>query len=234
MEDKRIIHEFEEKEWSEVKSNDSWAVFKIMSEFVTGFEKLSEIGPSVSIFGSARTKPDDKYYKIADELAFKICKKGYGVITGGGPGIMEAANKGANRAGGKSIGLNINLPFEQSHNEYFDSDKNLDFNYFFTRKLMFVKYAQGFVVLPGGFGTLDEFFEALTLIQTNKIAKFPIVLMSKNFWGGLLSWIEETLLEANNNINAVDMDLFFLADTVDEAVEHIDNFYKKYTLKPNM
>ncbi len=234
MEDKRIIHEFEEKEWSEVKSNDSWAVFKIMSEFVTGFEKLSEIGPSVSIFGSARTKPDDKYYKIADELAFKICNKGYGVITGRGPGIMEAANKGANRAGGKSIGLNINLPFQQSHNEYIDSDKNLDFNYFFTRKLMFVKYAQGFVVLPGGFGTLDEFFEALTLIQTNKIAKFPIVLMSKNFWGGLLSWIEETLLEANNNINAVDMDLFFLADTVDEAVEHIDNFYKKYTLKPNM
>jgi hypothetical protein len=234
MEDKRITEKFEEKEWSEVKSNDSWAVFKIMSEFVTGFEKLSEIGPSVSIFGSARTKPDHKYYKIADELAYKICKKGYGVITGGGPGIMEAANKGANRAGGKSIGLNINLPFEQSHNEYIDPDKNLDFNYFFTRKLMFVKYAQGFVVLPGGFGTLDEFFEALTLIQTNKIGKFPIVLMSKSFWGGLLSWIEETLLEANNNINAVDMDLFFLADTVDEAVEHIDSFYKKYTLKPNM
>tara|TARA_B110000503_G_scaffold9749_1_gene13193 strand:+ start:5090 stop:5794 length:705 start_codon:yes stop_codon:yes gene_type:complete len=234
MEDKRISEKFEEKEWSEVKSNDSWAVFKIMSEFVTGFEKLAEIGPSVSIFGSARTKPDHKYYKIADELAYKICKKGYGVITGGGPGIMEAANKGARRAGGKSIGLNINLPFEQSHNEYIDLDKNLEFNYFFTRKLMFVKYAQGFVVLPGGFGTLDEFFEALTLIQTNKIAKFPIVLMSKSFWGGLLGWIKETLLETNGNINAVDMDLFYLADTVDEAVEHIDNFYKKYTLKPNM
>lgn len=234
MGDKRIIEKFEEKEWSEVKSNDSWAVFKIMSEFVTGFEKLSEIGPSVSIFGSARTKPDHKYYQIADELAYKICKKGYGVITGGGPGIMEAANKGANRAGGKSIGLNINLPFEQSHNEYIDSDKNLDFNYFFTRKLMFVKYAQGFVVLPGGFGTLDEFFEALTLIQTNKIAKFPIVLMSKSFWSGLLDWIRETLLEANGNINEPDLDLFYLADTADEAVEHIDNFYKKYTLKPNL
>ncbi len=234
MGDKRIIEKFEEKEWSEVKSNDSWAVFKIMSEFVTGFEKLSEIGPSVSIFGSARTKPDHKYYQIADELAYKICKKGYGVITGGGPGIMEAANKGANRAGGKSIGLNINLPFEQSHNEYIDSDKNLDFNYFFTRKLMFVKYAQGFVVLPGGFGTLDEFFEALTLIKTNKIAKFPIVLMSKSFWSGLLDWIRETLLEANGNINEPDLDLFYLADTVDEAVEHIDNFYKKYTLKPNL
>jgi len=234
MGDKRIIEKFEEKEWSEVKSNDSWAVFKIMSEFVTGFEKLSEIGPSVSIFGSARTKPDHKYYQIADELAYKICKKGYGVITGGGPGIMEAANKGANRAGGKSIGLNINLPFEQSHNEYIDSDKNLYFNYSFTRKLMFVKYAQGFVVLPGGFGTLDEFFEALTLIQTNKIAKFPIVLMSKSFWSGLLDWIRETLLEANGNINEPDLDLFYLADTVDEAVEHIDNFYKKYTLKPNL
>lgn len=234
MKDKRIVEKFEEKKWSEIKSNDSWAVFKIMSEFVTGFEKLSEIGPSVSIFGSARTKPDHKYYKIADELAFQICKRGYGVITGGGPGIMEAANKGAHRAGGKSIGLNINLPFEQSHNQYIDPDKNLDFNYFFTRKLMFVKYAQGFVVLPGGLGTLDELFEALTLIQTNKIAKFPIVLMSKSFWGGLLDWIKSTLLETNGNINAKDLDLFYLADTVDEAVEYIDEFYKKYTLKPNL
>jgi uncharacterized protein (TIGR00730 family) len=205
-----------------------------MSEFVTGFEKLSEIGPSVSIFGSARTKPDHKYYKIADELAYKICKKGYGVITGGGPGIMEAANKGAHRAGGKSIGLNINLPFEQSHNQYIDPDKNLEFDYFFTRKLMFVKYAQGFVVLPGGFGTLDEFFEAITLIQTNKIAKFPIVLMSKSFWGGLIDWIKATMLEENNTVSSGDLDLFYLADTVDEAVEHIDNFYKKYTLKPNL
>ncbi|MFB1022173.1 MAG: TIGR00730 family Rossman fold protein [Vicingaceae bacterium] len=234
MEDNWIIQKFEDKEWSEVKSNDSWAVFKIMSEFVTGFEKLSEIGPSVSIFGSARTKPDHKYYKIADELAYKICKKGYGVITGGGPGIMEAANKGAHRAGGKSIGLNINLPFEQSHNKYIDPDKNLEFDYFFTRKLMFVKYAQGFVVLPGGFGTLDEFFEAITLIQTNKIAKFPIVLMSKSFWGGLIDWIKATMLEENNTVSSGDLDLFYLADTVDEAVEHIDNFYKKYTLKPNL
>jgi len=234
MEDKRISEKFEDKEWSEVKSNDSWAVFKIMAEFVTGFEKLSEIGPSVSIFGSARTKPDHKYYKIADELAYKICKKGYGVITGGGPGIMEAANKGAHRAGGKSIGLNINLPFEQSHNQYIDPDKNLEFDYFFTRKLMFVKYAQGFVVLPGGFGTLDEFFEAITLIQTNKIAKFPIVLMSKSFWGGLIDWIKATMLEENNTVSSGDLDLFYLADTVDEAVEHIDNFYKRYTLKPNL
>lgn len=234
MDDKRIKEKFQEKGWSDIKSNDSWAVFKIMSEFVTGFEKLSKIGPCVSIFGSARTKPEDKYYKIADELAYKICQKGYGVITGGGPGIMEAANKGAHRAGGKSVGLNINLPFEQSHNPYIDPDKNLEFDYFFTRKLMFVKYAQGFVVLPGGFGTLDELFEALTLIQTNKIAKFPIVLMSKSFWGGLIDWIKETLLEANHNINKEDLDLFYLADTVDEAVEYIDEFYSRYLLKPNL
>jgi uncharacterized protein (TIGR00730 family) len=231
--DDRVSDKFKEKEWSDIKSNDSWAVFKIMSEFVNGFDNLSRIGPCVSIFGSARTKPEDKYYKIADDLAFKICKKGYGVITGGGPGIMEAANKGAFRAGGKSVGLNINLPFEQNHNEYIDKDKSLEFDYFFVRKLMFVKYAQGFVVLPGGFGTLDELFEALTLIQTDKIGKFPIVLMSKSFWGGLMGWIEEVLLKANNNVNPEDLKLFYLADTVDEAVEYIDTFYNKYLLKPN-
>lgn len=231
--DDKVSDKFKEKEWSDIKSNDSWAVFKIMSEFVNGFDTLSRIGPCVSIFGSARTKPEDKYYKIADELAFKICKKGYGVITGGGPGIMEAANKGAFRAGGKSVGLNINLPFEQNHNEYIDKDKSLEFDYFFVRKLMFVKYAQGFVVLPGGFGTLDELFEALTLIQTDKIGKFPIVLMSKSFWGGLIGWIGDVLLKANNNINPGDLELFYLADTVDEAVEYIDTFYNKYLLKPN-
>ena len=231
--DQRISDKFKEKEWNEIKSNDSWAVFKMMSEIVGGFENLSKIGPCVSIFGSARTKPDHKYYKIAEELAFKICQKGYGVITGGGPGIMEAANKGASRAGGKSVGLNINLPFEQNHNPYIDKDKSLEFDYFFVRKVMFVKYAQGFVVLPGGFGTLDEFFEALTLIQTNKIAKFPIVLMSKSFWGGLLDWIKEVLLETNQNINKEDLNLFFLADTVDEAVQYIDKFYSDYRLKPN-
>lgn len=231
--DDRIVEKFSDKQWNDIKSNDSWAVFKIMSEFVNGFENLSKIGPCVSIFGSARTQPDHKYYKIADELAFKICKKGYGVITGGGPGIMEAANKGAHRAGGKSVGLNIDLPFEQNHNPYIDNDKSLKFDYFFVRKLMFVKYAQGFVVLPGGFGTLDEFFESLTLIQTNKIGKFPIVLMSKSFWGGLIDWIKEVMLEANNNINESDLDLFYLADTVDEAVEYIDDFYSNYLLKPN-
>ena len=231
--DERIRDKFSDKDWNTVKSNDSWAIFKIMAEFVNGFETLSRIGPCVSIFGSARTKPDHKYYKIADELAFQICKKGYGVITGGGPGIMEAANKGAHRAGGKSVGLNIDLPFEQHNNPYIDDDKSLHFDYFFARKVMFVKYAQGFVVLPGGFGTLDEFFESVTLIQTNKIGKLPIVLMGKSFWGGLIDWIREVMIETNKNANAEDLDIFYLADTVEEAVEYIDSFYSTYTLKPN-
>ena len=231
--DKRIAEGFKEKDWNEIRINDSWAIFKIMSEFVDGFEKLGKIGPCVSIFGSARTKPDHKYYKIAEQLAYKICEKGYGVITGGGPGIMEAANKGAHAAGGKSVGLKIDLPFEEYSNKYIDRDKSIDFNYFFVRKLMFVKYAQGFVVLPGGLGTLDEFFEAITLIQTNKIGKFPIVLMSKPFWGGLIEWMKTTLVETNNNMNKEDLDLFYIADTVEEAVSYIDDFYSKYLLKPN-
>ncbi|MDB9774752.1 TIGR00730 family Rossman fold protein [Vicingaceae bacterium] len=231
--DQRISDKFDNKDWNEIKSNDSWAIFKIMSEFVEGYEKLSKIGPCVSIFGSARTKQDHKYYKIAEDLAFNLCKKGYGVISGGGPGIMEAANKGAHSAGGKSVGLNIVLPFEQHFNPYVDDDKRLNFDYFFVRKVMFVKYAQGFVVLPGGFGTLDEFFEAITLIQTNKIAKFPIVLMSKSFWDGLIEWMKTVLLETNNNINKEDLNLFYLADTVEEAVKHIDEFYQQYLLKPN-
>ena len=162
------------KGWNEIKTNDSWALFKIMGEFVNGFEKMSLIGPCVSIFGSARTKENDKYYQLAIEIAKSIAEAGYGVITGGGPGIMEAGNRGAHLAGGTSVGLNIDLPFEQHDNPYIDSDKSLDFDYFFVRKVMFVKYSQGFVVMPGGFGTLDELFEAITLIQTNKIEKFPI------------------------------------------------------------
>ena len=204
-----------------------------MSEFVTGFEKLSEIGPSVSIFGSARTKPDDKYYKIADELAFKICNKGYGVITGGGPGIMEAANKGAYNAGGTSVGLNIELPFEQHDNPYIDNDKSIDFDYFFVRKVMFVKYSQGFVVMPGGFGTLDELFEAITLIQTHKIGKFPIILVGKKFWSGLVDWIKETLLESHNNISKEDLNLLNIVDTEHEVIEILNDFYEKYNLEPN-
>ena len=167
------------KNWNEIKTSDSWQIFKIMSEFVNAFEKLAKIGPCVSIFGSARTKNNNQYYNLAEEIAIMLTKKGYGVITGGGNGIMEAGNKGAKKGKGKSVGLNIELPFEQKANKYIDSDKLINFDYFFCRKVMFVKYAQGFIVMPGGFGTLDELFEALTLIQTKKIGKFPIVLVGK-------------------------------------------------------
>lgn len=221
------------KGWNEIKTNDSWAIFKIMGEFVNGYEKLSRIGPCVSIFGSARTKPNHKYYKLAEDVASKIVNHGYGVITGGGPGIMEAGNKGAYLAGGTSVGLNIDLPFEQHDNPYIDSDKSLDFDYFFVRKVMFVKYSQGFVVMPGGFGTLDELFEAITLIQTNKIEKFPIVLVSREFWGGLLDWIKTTLLEKFSSISASDLDLIHVVDTPEEVISILDNFYKKYNLSPN-
>jgi hypothetical protein len=221
------------KRWNEIKTNDSWAIFKIMGEFVNGYEKLSKIGPCVSIFGSARTKPDNKYYKLAEEVAAKIVDHGYGVITGGGPGIMEAGNKGAHIAGGTSVGLNIDLPFEQHDNPYIDSDKSLDFDYFFVRKVMFVKYSQGFVVMPGGFGTLDELFEAITLIQTNKIERFPIILVGTEFWGGLMDWVKEILLDKFNNVSATDLDLIHLVDTPEEVIHILDVFYKEYRLSPN-
>ncbi|MCO4820923.1 MAG: TIGR00730 family Rossman fold protein [Flavobacteriaceae bacterium] len=219
--------------WNAIKTNDSWAIFKIMGEFVNGYEKLSKIGPCVSIFGSARTKPDNKYYKLAQSIAGRIVEAGYGVITGGGPGIMEAGNKGAHLAGGTSVGLNIELPFEQHDNPYIDSDKSLDFDYFFVRKVMFVKYSQGFVVMPGGFGTLDELFEAITLIQTKKIEKFPIILVGTDFWAGIMDWVKNTLLEKFENISATDLDLIHLVDTEDEIIDILDGFYKKYELSPN-
>jgi hypothetical protein len=221
------------KGWNEIKTNDSWAIFKIMGEFVEGFEKMSRIGPSVSIFGSARTKSDDKYYDLAIEIAEGIVNAGYGVITGGGPGIMEAGNKGAHKAGGTSVGLNIDLPFEQHDNPYIDPDKSLDFDYFFVRKVMFVKYSQGFVVMPGGFGTLDEIFEAMTLIQTNKIEKFPIIMVGKEFWTGLIDWIKAVVLNKFSNISATDLDLFHLVDTKEEVIEILDGFYREYGLSPN-
>lgn len=228
----KTSEKFKEKSWSEIKSNDSWAIFKIMAEFVAAFEKLSKIGPCVSIFGSARTEEANKYYKLAEEIAYGITQEGYGVISGGGPGIMEAANRGAKRGGGKSVGLNIALPFEQTNNPFIDKDKLISFDYFFVRKVMFMKYAQGYVVLPGGFGTLDEMFEALTLIQTNKIGRFPIILVGSSYWKGLIDWIENTML-AQGNISPEDTSLFHVCDTASEAVAIIREFYGKYHLKPN-
>ena len=231
--EKKIINAFKQKNWNTIKSSDSWQIFKIMSEFVEGFESLSKIGPCVSVFGSARTTSDNIYYKQAEEIGFLLTQAGYGVITGGGPGIMEAANKGAVRGNGKSVGLNIELPFEQSHNKYIDSDKLLNFDYFFVRKVMFVKYAQGFIVLPGGVGTLDELFEAITLIQTEKIGKFPIILVGKSYWEGLFDWIKIKVLEQEKNISKQDLDLFEIVDQPNQAVDIIDKFYKKYNLRPN-
>jgi uncharacterized protein (TIGR00730 family) len=232
-EEERIRKAFQPKDWSEIKVKDSWQIFKIMAEFVEAFEKLGKIGPCVSIFGSARTKPDNQYYILAEEIAFKLTQKGYGVITGGGPGIMEAANKGANKGGGMSVGLNIELPHEQYSNPYIDVDKLISFDYFFVRKVMFMKYAQGFIVLPGGFGTLDELFEALTLIQTRKVAAFPVILVGKKYWGGLIEWIKSSLLEQEKNISEIDLELVILVDTADEAVMNIEKFYSKYLHKPN-
>ncbi|MBX3165509.1 MAG: TIGR00730 family Rossman fold protein [Bacteroidetes bacterium] len=229
----KIRRAFTSKDWSEIKAQNSWQIFKIMSEFVEGFEKMSRIGPCVSIFGSARTKPDSKYYQMAEEIAFKLVKEGYGIISGGGPGIMEAANKGAQQGGGKSVGLNIVLPHEQKYNDYIDDDKNISFDYFFVRKTIFLKYSQGFIGMPGGFGTMDELFESLTLVQTNKIAQFPVVLVGSEYWGGLLDWIKNTMLERERNINPLDLELFKIVDTADDAVKHIVDFYSKYLLKPN-
>jgi len=229
----KIRKAFEEKNWNDLKTADSWQIFKVMSEFVEGFEKMGKIGPCVSIFGSARTKEENPYYGQAVEIASRLVKSGYGVITGGGPGIMEAGNKGAHQEGGKSVGLNIELPFEQFDNIYIDSDKLLNFDYFFVRKVMFVKYAQGFIVMPGGFGTLDELFEAITLIQTEKIGKFPIVLVGKSYWSGLVDWIKNTMLEVENNISPGDLDLMKVVDTPEEAVDIINDFYSDYQLQPN-
>ncbi|MFZ5941571.1 MAG: TIGR00730 family Rossman fold protein [Bacteroidota bacterium] len=229
----KIKKAFEQRTWAEIKTSDSWQIFKVMSEFVEGFDKMASIGPCVSIFGSARTKPGTPYYELAEDIAFRLTQKGYGVITGGGPGIMEAGNKGARRGGGKSVGLNITLPHEQSSNPYIDSDKLITFKHFYVRKVMFQKYAQGFIVLPGGFGTFDEFFESATLIQTGKIGRFPIVLVGKSFWKGLVDWIQEMVLAEQQNISADDLELFTVVDTAEEAVGVIERFYTKYLLSPN-
>jgi uncharacterized protein (TIGR00730 family) len=231
--DAKIRRAFTDKDWQEIKAQDTWQIFKIMAEFVEGFEKMSKIGPCVSIFGSARTKPDNAYYKLAEEIAQKLVKAGFGVITGGGPGIMEAGNKGAFEMGGKSVGLGIELPFEQFVNKYVDANKMINFDYFFVRKVMFVKYAQGFIAMPGGFGTLDELFEALTLIQTHKVARFPVVLVGTEYWKGLLDWIKTIMLEKEKNINADDLLLFSLVDTADDAVNYILDYYADMAISPN-
>lgn len=220
------------KDWYEIKTNDSWAIFKIMAEFVEAYEKMAKIGPCISVFGSARTKADNKYYKMAENISEMLAKRGYGVITGGGPGIMEAGNKGAQKGEGKSVGLNIDLPFEQNGNPYIDSQSNLMFDYFFVRKVIFVKYSQGFIVLPGGFGTMDEMFEALTLIQTKKINERPVVLVGVDYWKGLIDWIKTTMLN-EGNISAPDLDFFKLVDTEEEALQYIDDFFKTHALTPN-
>ena len=222
----------ESENWIE-KSHDSWSVFKIMGELVEGYEKLSQLGPCVSIFGSARTKPDNKFYKETVQISESIVKLGLGIITGGGPGIMEAANKGAQKAGGVSVGLNIDLPHEQMPNPFIDSDKVIDFDYFFVRKVMFVRYAQAFVVMPGGFGTLDEFFEAITLIQTNKIERFPVILYGSEFWSGCIEWIKNIVSKKFNNVSEDEMFLFEVVDSKNEIIEILKKFYDKKKFAPN-
>mgnify|MGYP003147737355 CR=1 FL=1 len=228
----RQMTDEEREAWQTKSVKDLWRIFRIQSEFVEGFETMSEIGPSVSIFGSARTQPDNPYYQMGVEVAEELVRRGYGVITGGGPGIMEAGNKGARNMEGASIGLNIELPHEQGHNPYIDPDKLINFHFFFVRKTMFVKYSQGFIVLPGGFGTLDELFESLTLIQTRKISKFPVVLMGVSYWTGLVDWLRDTML-AEGNIGEKDLHLFKITDDPQEAVDIVDEFYKEHSLAPN-
>jgi uncharacterized protein (TIGR00730 family) len=218
--------------WQDARIKDLWRVFRVMGEFVEGFETLSEVGPAVSIFGSARTDPSHPNYQMGCDVASELVKRGFGIVSGGGPGIMEAANKGARDAEGISVGLNINIPREQFSNPYIDPDRLVNFDFFFVRKVMFVKYAQGFVVLPGGFGTMDELFEALTLIQTEKSSQFPVVLMGSSFWGGLIDWLKNTMLEAGN-IAEKDLDLFRITDDPVEAADLITHFYETRTMKPN-
>ena len=224
------------RQWTRIKGENSWTLFKVLAEFVEGFDRLNEIGPCVSIFGSARTQPDNLYYDLAVEVSRLLTEEGFGVITGCGPGIMEAGNKGASLYGGVSVGLNIDLPFEQSHNPYIDYDKNLKHRFFFVRKVMFVKYAQAFVVLPGGFGTLDEMFEVLTLIQTKKITRVPVVCVGTKYWSGLKEWIKDAMLTQSSNINPDDLKLFDITDDPAEVVKIITEFYateRQGQLSPN-
>lgn len=222
-----------ERRWKESQAHSSWQIFKIMAEFVDGFEALSRIGPCISIFGSARTKPGNKYYELTVQIAKNLAEEGFGIISGGGPGIMEAANKGASLAGGKSVGLNIELPFEQEPNQYIDRTHNLNFDFFFVRKVMFVKYSQAFIMMPGGWGTMDEFFEVATLIQTGKFKQSPMILVGKTYWGGLFEWMKKTMLEEEKNISPEDLDLIKVFDTAEEVTEFMLEYYKTRPLAPN-
>lgn len=221
------------RDWTETKAHSSWQIFKIMAEFVQGFEELAKIGPCISIFGSARTAPENKYYQLSVDISQRLSEEGFGVISGGGPGIMEAANRGAKIANGRSVGLNIELPFEQSSNPYIDPDKNLNFDYFFVRKVMFTKYSQGFIMMPGGWGTLDEFFEVATLIQTRKFTQTPMICVGSAYWKGLFDWMRQTMLLEENNISDGDLEMIKIFDTADEVVYYIRDFYTHNKLQPN-
>ncbi|MDE3255846.1 MAG: TIGR00730 family Rossman fold protein [Bacteroidota bacterium] len=226
-------HKLKKRDWTETKANSSWQIFKFMAEFVQGFEMLAKIGPCISIFGSARTKPGNAYYDLTVEISKRLSQEGFGIITGGGPGVMEAGNKGANLAGGPSVGLNIELPFEQTANPYIDKDKSLNFDFFFIRKLMFTKYAQGFIMMPGGWGTMDEFFEIATLIQTKKFTQTPMICVGRAYWQGLFDWMRSSMLEGEGNISPGDLELIKVFDTADEVVNYIKDFYSKNKLQPN-
>ena len=227
------IRKSKQRRWSESKAHSSWQIFKIMAEFVDGFEALAKLGPCISVFGSARTQPGHPYYELTVAIAKRLAEEGFGIISGGGPGIMEAANKGAQLGAGKSVGLNIELPFEQHANPFIDRDANLHFEYFFVRKVMFTKYSQGFVMMPGGFGTMDEFFEVITLIQTGKMLQVPLILVGTEYWSGLVAWMQETMLKQSANISPEDLDLLKIADTPEEVVAHVLEFYTKHPLQPN-
>jgi uncharacterized protein (TIGR00730 family) len=227
------VHKSKQRNWTESKAHSSWQIFKIMAEFVDGFEALAKIGPCISIFGSARTKPGQPYYELTVNTAKLLAKEGFGIITGGGPGIMEAANKGAAEGGGKSVGLNIELPFEQHANEFVDKDRNLHFDYFFVRKVMFTKYSQAFVMMPGGFGTMDEFFEVATLIQTRKMLQVPLILVGTEYWSGLFEWMQKAMRDTEKYISPEDFDLLILVDKPEDVVKEVLHFYSKNALQPN-
>lgn len=224
------------KQWRNLKGDNSWTLFKVVAEIVDGFETLNAVGPCVSIFGSARTKSDHDYYKAATYIARRLVQEGYGVITGGGPGVMEAGNRGAHMEDGVSVGLNIELPFESGYNKYINPRKNLSHRYFFVRKVMFVKYAQAIVVMPGGYGTLDELFEVLTLVQTKTISKIPIILFGSDYWSGLKKWLHDVVYQMEGNIHEADLDLLPITDDVEEVISYICEFYegeKEGKLQPN-